>query len=161
MNLPRPGDRIRLIAMADDPAPLEPNTMGNVIDVNDHSDWYQIEVDWDNGRRLMLTIPPDRIEIIAAMESSISVDLNQTIGQRNNGDLNGNTNGHLKAPHDPLVTCYFCKAQARLAAAIEAGWIPSFYMCNDTDETNEPVCPECASKHLKLDDDGCYEQIPD
>jgi hypothetical protein len=25
----------------------------------------QFEVDWDNGRKLMLTVPPDRFEVVS------------------------------------------------------------------------------------------------
>lgn len=27
--------------------------------------WLQIGADWDNGRRLMLSLPPDEIEIVS------------------------------------------------------------------------------------------------
>jgi len=68
MKLPRPGDRIRLISMPDDPNPIEPGATGTVRFVHEHTvggeRWAQIGVDWDNGRKLMLSIPHDRLEIL-------------------------------------------------------------------------------------------------
>ena len=62
------GDRIRLIAMGDDPDPVQIGQTGTVVDVSRHGGgndaWCQIEVDWDNGRTLMLVSPPDAFEII-------------------------------------------------------------------------------------------------
>ena len=58
------GNRIRLIAMPDDPDPLPTGELGTVVGVYPHHDWTQIDVDWDCGRTLMLTIPPDEIEIV-------------------------------------------------------------------------------------------------
>jgi Domain of unknown function (DUF4314) len=63
-NIPCVGDRIRLLAMPDDPDPVPAGTCGVITDVHAHSDWMQIEVEWDNGRKLMLTVPPDRFEKI-------------------------------------------------------------------------------------------------
>ncbi len=57
------GDRVRLVRMADDPDPIPVGTTGTVVGVHTHSDWTQVDVDWDNGRSLMLSIPPDEIEI--------------------------------------------------------------------------------------------------
>ena len=65
MRIPHPGDRIRLIAMPDDPDPIPSGSTGTVTAVWKHSDWCQVSVDWDNGRRLMLSIPPDHVEIIS------------------------------------------------------------------------------------------------
>jgi hypothetical protein len=66
--LPKPGDRIRLLAMPDDPDPIPTGAVGTVIGVSNHGDrknaWHQVDVEWDNGRNLMLTLPPDRIEIL-------------------------------------------------------------------------------------------------
>ena len=58
------GDRIRLIHMADDPDPIPAGTTGTVTELHFHSDWTQIEVSWENGRKLMLVSPPDEFEII-------------------------------------------------------------------------------------------------
>ncbi len=58
------GDRIRLIEMVDDPDPIPAGTVGTVSKIHFHSDWTQIEVSWENGRKLMLASPPDKFEII-------------------------------------------------------------------------------------------------
>ena len=68
-TLLRPGDRIRLVAMHDDPDPILAGQLGTVEDVTRHvsgkDEWLQIEVSWDNGRTLMLVSPPDEFEILA------------------------------------------------------------------------------------------------
>lgn len=56
------GDRVRLLSMADDPDPIAAGTTGTVAGVYPLSDWTQVDVDWDNGRSLMLSIPPDEVE---------------------------------------------------------------------------------------------------
>jgi hypothetical protein len=61
----RPGDRIRLIAMSDDPDPIPPGSTGTVTAVRQHRTWAQVDVDWDNGRKLMLAVPPDQLEILS------------------------------------------------------------------------------------------------
>lgn len=65
-----PGDRIRLIAMPNDPAPILVGQIGTVIRVVRHGGgkgtWHQIDVAWDNGRTLMLVSPPDEFEIVPA-----------------------------------------------------------------------------------------------
>ena len=67
---PRPGDRVRLLAMHDDPDPIPVGQMGTVVSVSRHGGdkdaWHQIDVGWDNGRTLMLVSPPDMFEIIAS-----------------------------------------------------------------------------------------------
>jgi len=64
----RPGDRIRLIAMPDDPDPIPVGSTGTVTFVNEHGSgertWFQIGVDWDNGRNLMLSVPPDDFALL-------------------------------------------------------------------------------------------------
>ena len=64
-TIPKPGDRIRLIAMPDDPNPIPPGTKGTVVGVEQigsgREKWFQVDVDWDNGRTLMLSVPPDEI----------------------------------------------------------------------------------------------------
>ena len=66
--VPQPGDRIRLLAMPDDPVPILTGEIGTVIEVMRHGNgkdaWHQVDVEWDHGRTLMLTLPPDRIEIL-------------------------------------------------------------------------------------------------
>jgi hypothetical protein len=64
MITPKPGDRIRVIAMPDDPHPIPPGTTGSVTAVRHMGTWSQVDVDWDNGRQLMLVVPPDQIEVI-------------------------------------------------------------------------------------------------
>ena len=59
------GDRIRLVLMNDDPDPIPAGTIGTVVAVYPHGDWTQVDVDWEAGRSLMLSIPPDRVEKIA------------------------------------------------------------------------------------------------
>lgn len=58
------GDRIRLVAMPDDPCPIRPGTEGTVSFVNELWDSWQITVAWDNGRSLALVVPPDQFEIV-------------------------------------------------------------------------------------------------
>lgn len=62
----RPGDRIRLIEMPNDPAPIEPGTEGVVghVQANLFGDGDQVSVKWDGPRRLSLVVPPDRFEVI-------------------------------------------------------------------------------------------------
>ena len=68
-SFPRLGDRIRLVAMHDDPDPILVGQLGTVEDVTRHvsgkDEWFQIDVSWDNGRTLMLVSPPDVFEIVA------------------------------------------------------------------------------------------------
>lgn len=58
-----PGDRIALVNMAEDPCPIDEGTEGTV-DYTNYVDlglgFWQIGVKWDNGRSLMLSVPPDR-----------------------------------------------------------------------------------------------------
>ena len=67
-TVPRPGDRIQLVAMQDDPNPIQPGQLGTIVAVRRYDDakgiWHQIDVAWDNGRTLMLVSPPDRFEIV-------------------------------------------------------------------------------------------------
>lgn len=68
MSIPRPGDRIRFVAMPDDPNPVPAGSTGTVTFVNEHGSgdraWLQIGVDWENGRRLMLSVPPDGVQML-------------------------------------------------------------------------------------------------
>jgi hypothetical protein len=63
-----PGDRVRLISMPTDPDPIPVGSLGTVVSVRQPSmgqhHWHQVEVDWDNGRKRMLSIPPDRVEVL-------------------------------------------------------------------------------------------------
>ncbi|MGB7346266.1 MAG: DUF4314 domain-containing protein [Pirellulaceae bacterium] len=60
------GDRIRLLSMTDDPDPIPIGATGTVTGLYAQSGWIQIDVEWDNGRSLMLSIPPDLVERIEA-----------------------------------------------------------------------------------------------
>lgn len=66
----RPGDRIRLVEMPEDPNPIQPGEMGTVRSLADIGfegrPETHITVDWDSGRTLSLIYPPDRFEVIAA-----------------------------------------------------------------------------------------------
>jgi hypothetical protein len=67
-NKLKAGDRIRLVAMQDDPDPIQVGQVGTVVYIKRHDAgtdaWYQIDVAWDNGRTLMLVSPPDEFEIV-------------------------------------------------------------------------------------------------
>lgn len=67
-TLPRVGNRIRLLAMHDDPDPIQIGQIGTVVGVTRHGggqdEWFQVDVSWDNGRTLMLVLPPDEFEIV-------------------------------------------------------------------------------------------------
>lgn len=56
------GDRIRLVSMPNDPDPIPVGTAGTVAGIHPQRDWTQIDVNWDNGRTLMLSIPDDCVE---------------------------------------------------------------------------------------------------
>ncbi len=68
MPTPQPGDRIRLVAMTDDPDPIEPGTTGTVVAIrkcgSGRDVWFQVDVNWDNGRTLTLVVPPDEVEVV-------------------------------------------------------------------------------------------------
>ena len=68
------GKRCKLVHMSDDPNPIEQGATGtiNLIGpLQNHSpivphghEWRQIGVKWDNGRSLLVILPPDQIELI-------------------------------------------------------------------------------------------------
>lgn len=68
--LPKPGQRIRLTHMGEDPCPIPTGTEGTVTTVTvwgrDAADrpCGQIAVAWDIPRSLMLALPEDRFEIV-------------------------------------------------------------------------------------------------
>ena len=72
MGMPCKGARIRLLSMPSDPDPIRVGQTGTVVHVEQHGTWQQISVDWDDGRTLMLSLPPDRIEIIDTTDSEQS-----------------------------------------------------------------------------------------
>ena len=57
------GKRVKLILMNDDPktCPIEPNTMGTIMSVDDMN-YYRVK--WDNGRILNLLPEEDEFEIV-------------------------------------------------------------------------------------------------
>ena len=65
IDAPKVEDRIRLIHMPEDPDPIPPGALGTVCAIHPHHRWTQVVVDWDNGRRLMLSLPDDLIEILS------------------------------------------------------------------------------------------------
>ncbi len=60
----QPGDRIVLLYMPHDPVPV--GAEGTVEEVNDvgFGAFTQVEVSWDNGRTLMLSMPPDEVRVV-------------------------------------------------------------------------------------------------
>ena len=66
---PRQDDRIRLLAMSDDPDPIQAGQLGTVVSASRHGKgndaWHQIDVAWDSGRTLMLVSPPDQFEFVS------------------------------------------------------------------------------------------------
>jgi len=60
------GDRIELINMPYDPDPIEPGTKGTIDFVNDNPalEFVQYGVQWDNGRTLMVCVPPDEFKVL-------------------------------------------------------------------------------------------------
>lgn len=70
MTLPEVGDRIELLAMPEDPCPIEPGTKGTVRQITDvFGQFHQISVDWDVERSLLLCVPPDTFRIIGKEET--------------------------------------------------------------------------------------------
>jgi len=63
-TVPAVGDRIRLIHMPEDPDPIPAGSLGTVRAIHPNHGWTQVEVDWDNGRQLMLSLPDDVIEVL-------------------------------------------------------------------------------------------------
>jgi len=59
------GDRIRLLHMPHDPDPVPMGTTGTVLGVFPQPalGFTQIHVHWDNGRTLMLCVPPDNFTV--------------------------------------------------------------------------------------------------
>ncbi len=58
----KPGDRIRLVEM-DDPDPVPVGSLGTITSIRNMRHWMQIDVQWDSGRSLMLSVPPDRVDL--------------------------------------------------------------------------------------------------
>jgi hypothetical protein len=74
----RPGERIELVDMPEDPDPIAPGSEGTVTDVRRVSQpggyFWQVEVDWDNGRTLMLSVPPDRARVVRKHPRLTTID---------------------------------------------------------------------------------------
>ena len=47
-----------------------PSGKGTVRAIHPHHGWTQVEVDWDNGRHLMLSLPDDVVEIVRSDNSN-------------------------------------------------------------------------------------------
>jgi hypothetical protein len=61
-----PGDRIRLVSMPHDPDPVGVGRLGTVVNVvQPVTGRWQVWVDWDDGRKLAMCIPPDEFERIS------------------------------------------------------------------------------------------------
>ena len=64
----KPGDRIRLVEMLDDPNPVAVGALGTVRAVADigvaGKAEFHVAVDWDNGRTLSLVCPDDKFEVV-------------------------------------------------------------------------------------------------
>ena len=60
----KPGMRIRLVKMEQDPHPIPVGTTGIVTTVQWFPEWTQVHVKWDIQRSLMLSIPPDEVEVL-------------------------------------------------------------------------------------------------
>lgn len=60
----RPGDRIELVSMPNDPCPVPVGTQGKVTEAVHMHDFTQYHVAWDNGRTLSLIVPPDLAIVI-------------------------------------------------------------------------------------------------
>lgn len=57
--------RVEMVSMADDPDPIQTGDRGLVTGkryVNLNGGYWQVDVDWDSGRRLSVCVPPDRIQ---------------------------------------------------------------------------------------------------
>lgn len=61
------GSRVRLVAMPNDPDPVAVGDEGVVRSIVPVGDWHQVDVAWDSGRSLMLTCPPDLVEVLDAV----------------------------------------------------------------------------------------------
>ena len=63
------GDRIRLIAMPDDPDPIPAGATGTVLAVTTGR-FAQIDVAWDSGRALSLVPGVDRFDVIGHIDDN-------------------------------------------------------------------------------------------
>ena len=59
----KPGDRIRMVAMPEDPDPIPVGTIGVVDSAVSIMGDIQISMEsWENGRHLHPIVPPDEVE---------------------------------------------------------------------------------------------------
>jgi hypothetical protein len=84
----QPGDRIRLLTMTNDPAPIPAGEQGTVEEIvahtTGHTTWHQIFVAWNCGRSLMLVSPPDEFEIISPRTATAAENVPQPTGSNRN-----------------------------------------------------------------------------
>ena len=69
MPIVKPGDRLRLLSMPDDPDPIPAGATGTVLSVTT-GPYAQIEVDWDSGRSLALVPGVDRFDVIGHIDDN-------------------------------------------------------------------------------------------
>jgi hypothetical protein len=59
------GDRIRLLKMPFDPCPVADGTLGTVVRVvRSYGPPWQVWMEWDDGCKLAMCVPPDEFEKI-------------------------------------------------------------------------------------------------
>ena len=79
------------------PDPILPGTTGTVTAVRRYGSgrdiWHQVDVDWDNGRKLMLVVPPDEFEVLADSAKS------STLARHSDTRLTLGVYTHVE-PHD-------------------------------------------------------------
>lgn len=67
------GKRIRLLAMPDDPRPIEPGSTGTVRRVQEspfnRGHWI-VDIKWGSSRTLSMLVPPDTFEVINVEEEA-------------------------------------------------------------------------------------------
>lgn len=61
---------------------------------------------------------------------------------------------------ETTFTCPFCDAEATESAAIEAGWVPSFFSQVRGVEKFTPVCPQCVNDVLAYDEEHADFYLP-
>lgn len=63
------GKRIKLIKMVDEPDPVTSGTIGIVVRQTSFNLGYtsetQLDVEWENGRKLAVILPHDTIEVLS------------------------------------------------------------------------------------------------
>ena len=70
MPIVKPGDRLRLLSMPDDPDPIPAGATGTVLSVTE-GPYAQIEVAWDNSTRTLALVPGvDRFDVIGHIDDN-------------------------------------------------------------------------------------------